>query len=249
MARKKRKHESAAETLEEIQSLADRIADWVSQNPAWVLGAALGILIVAGGYGFIASMRESAAEKASTALATVQNQYREAMGTTPDGLIVLEPANPETARQTRSDFLESFREVAENHAGSAAGALAWLEVGALQEALGQREDAIAVWETAQAGMDADAVGRALILVRMAGAYEEDTRWLEAGEAFERASEVDRYPLRYAALADAARCFAEAGADERAVMAFDRVESEAGDLRVPEHIRSRLSELKARVEAS
>ncbi len=249
MARKKRKHESAAETLEEIQSLADRIADWVSQNPAWVLGAALAILIVAGGYGFIASTRESAAEKASTALAAVQDKYREAMGTTPDGLIVLEPANPETARQTRSDFLEKFRKVAEDHAGTAASALAWLEMGALQEALGQREDAITAWAAAQAAMDADEVGRALILVRMAGAYEEDGRWLEAGEAFERAAEVDRYPLRYAALADAARCFAEAGANERAVMTFDRVESEAGNLRVPEHIRSQLSELRARVESS
>ncbi len=249
MARKSRKPESAAATLAEIQSIADRVGEWVSRNPAIFLGTALGVLVLAGGYGLFASVSDRAADRASAALSAVERDFREAMGAGPDEFEIPEPANPETARQTRTRFLEEFRRVAEEQAGTLAGALAWLEVGSLQETLGERETAIQTWEAAVGALGRNAVPRALILARIAAAHEEEGRWIEAAEAFERAAAVKDYPSRYSALTDAARCFSEAGADERALAAFDRVENEAADLRIPDHVRSRLSELRARLGSS
>ncbi|MEE8581796.1 MAG: hypothetical protein V3T33_09430 [Myxococcota bacterium] len=249
MARRSRKPDSAAERLDELQSLGDRLAEWIGANPVLVLGSALGILILAGGYGLFASTRESAATSASEALSQAHAEFREAMGARSDELGIPEPANPATALRARNDFVERFQEVAQAHTGTAAGALAWLQVGALQEALGDSDAAIATWESALAEVDADSIPSALILVRIAAAHEDAVRWLEAGEAYERAADVESYPLRYTALADAARCFADAGEEEKALAAFERVESEASDYRISDHIRSRLNELRARRQSS
>ena len=94
-----KKHpESAAATLDQIQSRGDRLAEWMAANPAILLGTAVGILVIAGGYGLFSSLRTDSLETASAALAKVDNEYREAMGAAPESLEIVEPANPETAR-------------------------------------------------------------------------------------------------------------------------------------------------------
>jgi tetratricopeptide (TPR) repeat protein len=243
-----RKHNPTADTLEELQSLGDRLARWMAGNPALILGTALGILVIAGGYGTVSSLRARSLDKASAALAHVEAGYREAMGAAPDAIEIAEPANPETARAARAEYLARYREVAETHQGEAVGALAWIQVGNLEASLGDREKAIQTWSSAAEGLSAGDPARAMLLLRVAAAYEEGDSWSQAGEAYEAASQIQSFPLRHRALADAARCYADAGDEDRAIQAFERLEAEGAELRIPAHIQQRLRELRAGREA-
>jgi tetratricopeptide (TPR) repeat protein len=238
-----KKKEHPGETLEQIESAGDRLAEWIGENPLLILGTALGILVVAAGYGFASSMRESSRTEASDALSGLQSNFREAMGADADSVDVPEPANPETAREVRSEYLVKFREMAEEHSGTVAGDLAWIEVGGLEADLGNRDEATSVWTSAAA----DAAGestRALLLIRLGGLHEAEGRWVEAGEAYESASQISSYPLRYGALADAARCYAEASEVDRAIGALEIVEMESPETLIPEHIRMQVQELRS-----
>ncbi len=242
----KRHHEpaSAAATLDEIESLGDRMATWLSDNPRIVLGVAVAVLAVAGGIVLVRSSLEESRVEASAALGSVQRDFRRAMGSSPDDLEVSEPANPETALKVREEYLTRFREVAEAHPSVAVGGLAWLEVGLIQQALGRSQEAFATWQAAAANISSDSAVRALLELRIAAGHEAEMRWLEAGQAFERASEVNVFPLRYRALADAARCFAEAGETERALETYGRVEAAAPNVLLPDYLSARLRELEA-----
>lgn len=248
MARpKKAKHrnepESFAHTLDELESTGDRITDWVIENPRTVLGVGALILVAAAGYAFAHARTESNREEASAALGEAQAEFRQAMGASLDDVIVPEPANPETARQVREEYAERFAEIAASHAGTAGGAIAGLEAGNLEEALGQTDEAVATWQESARQIGSDNPLSALIELRVAAAHEAAGRWLEAGEAFERAADVKSFPLRQTARAEAARCYAEAGEDTRALAAYDRVKREDPDAFLPEHVESRMAELR------
>jgi tetratricopeptide (TPR) repeat protein len=242
----KRHHqpESAAATLDEIESWGDRMAAWISDNPQIVLGVVVAVLAAVGVFAIMRSSLEDERVEASAALASVQRDFRRAMGSSPDDLEVSEPANAETALRVREEYLVRFREVAEAHPDGAAGGLAWLEAGLIEQALGESQEASSTWQAAASGMQADSVIRALLELRIAAAHEAEQRWVEAAQAFERAASVEAFPLRYRALADAARCFAEAGETERALEAFRRVETSAPDVYLPEYLSARLRELEA-----
>ncbi len=243
-AKHQREPASAAATLDDIESLGDRLAAWIGERPLLVLGTAAALLAVASGIGLVRSSLEDARVEASAALASIQRDFRLAMGASADDVVVGEPANPATAERVRSEYLERFREVAERYPDAAAGALAGLEVGVLEQALGRPQEALETWQASAAKLGSDDLIRAFLDLRIAAAHETELEWIEAGEAFERAAAVERFPLRYGALADAARCFAEAGEADRALATFTRVETEAPDFYVPEHLSARLRELKA-----
>ena len=76
----KRKPESAAETLDQLESLGDRLGTWIAENAMLLMGLAVLILLLAGGYGLVHSHREAAREAASAGLAKVENAYLSAMG-------------------------------------------------------------------------------------------------------------------------------------------------------------------------
>ena len=242
--RRESEPESAAQTLNEIESTADRLGEWIAENPRLILGVALGIILVAGAYALVTSSQETALEEASAALGRVQSDYRKAMGAAPDDLVVTAPANPETARRVRTEYVERFAEVVAAHPGTAGAALAGLEIGILDHDLGRPDEALAMWlETAQQVGSDSRIG-ALIELRIAAAYEAEGRWLEAGEAFERAANVDSFPMRHTARAEAARCYAEAGDVERALSTFERLQANDPDAFLPEHLNARLRELQA-----
>ncbi len=248
MARpKKAKHrqepESIAHALEEIESTGDRVTEWVIENPRTILGTGLAILVVAAGVALVQSRTEAGREDASAALGVVQSEYRQAMGASADDVIVPEPANPETARRVREEFVARFEEVAANHAGTAGGAIAGLEAGDLEDELGQTDEAVATWQQAAAQLGTGNPLTALLELRVAAAHEAAGRWVEAGEAFERAADVPSFPLRQTARAEAARCYAEGGDDARALTAYDRVKREDPDAFLPEHVESRMAELR------
>jgi tetratricopeptide (TPR) repeat protein len=240
----KRKPESAAETLDQLESLGDRVGNWIAENAILVLGAAVLILVVAGGYGFANSRLSDAREKSSAALAAVEGAFLRAMGSSPDAIQVEEPANPETARRVREEYIGRYRALASEYSGTLQSQLASLEAGALEQALGRSEEAIATWQAAiDDSSDRPAV-RGLLLQRIAGAHETLGRWEEAAAAHEAASELEGFAIRYLAMADAARCYAEAGDSAKALALFDRLQAEAPGQPLAPAIESRLTELRA-----
>ncbi len=59
-----------------------------------------------------------------------------------------------------------------------------------------------------------------------------------------AAGIADFPIRNLALAEAARCYAEAGNDAKALALFDRLQSAAPDFQAAPHIMARMSELRA-----
>jgi tetratricopeptide (TPR) repeat protein len=234
----------AGRALDELQQASDRLATWLDRNALAVLAGVLVVLAVVGLVIFIASRSNSAEERAAEALANTRSEYRQAMGATPSDTTIPEPANPETARKVRTEYVARFTELAAANPGTTAGELAWLEAGGLQEQLGDRDAALATWTAAEQKLDPSDPVRAFFLRRIAAVHEEQGAWAAAAQAYQAAAAIEGYPLRYPALADAARCYAEAGDAERAIAAYERIETEAPDFRAPAYVSSRIRELRA-----
>jgi tetratricopeptide (TPR) repeat protein len=239
----RRDAEAAAETLREIDSVFDRAAEWAIRNPTAVLVGIAAVLAVAAAVGGLRWHSARSQLAASEAVARVQTDYLAAMGASPGQLEAPEPANPETAKQVRLDHIERFRKVAEEHPGSVAAVQAWLEAGNLQQEMDDLEAALGSWQKAADAAEPGSAVRALAQSRLGSGLESAGRWSDAAQAHEQAGAAESYPLRFYALADAARCWAEAGDRARAVALFDRVEAESPGLTIPEHVRARLRELQ------
>jgi tetratricopeptide (TPR) repeat protein len=217
----------------------------VGENPAAFLLIVGAILILTGTLGVTRWWQERGELRASEAVAEVRADFLKAMGAPPGASTFTEPANPETGRKAREDAAARFAKVAEDHAGTAAGGEAWLEAGNLREELADRDAALEAWKRAVANAPAGTALRGLALERLATGYESKGAFAEAGAAHEEAANIAAFPLRHYAMADAARSFAAAGDRDRAVALADRVASEAPELELPDHVRSRLDELRAR----
>lgn len=242
MARKK--PNSAGNALREIEATGDRVADWAARNAVWVLGAIAAVLVIAAGTGLYIQHGSDARDQAANALALATSQYRLAMGADPTGGAIAEPANPELAERTRSDFAERFTRVAREHEGTAAGVVAWLEAGNLQTELGQPENAVASFSAARDAAG-DLVLGALASTRLAALAEDRGDPAAAAEAYEAAAAVAAYPMRAEALTAAARCWVEAGEEDRALSAYQRVETEYPNELIAPQIASLIAELRLR----
>ncbi len=239
----------AANPIDELTSRVDQAAGWVGRHRrASLLAVALVLLGAAawGGWETLSTRREL---RASAALSRAQADWRRAMGTAPNAREVTEPANPELAARARRDAAQSLLAIADESAGTRAAVVAALLAGNRLWELGDRQAALDAWESARREAPADSPLRALVLLRIAEAHESQGRFGEAAAAFEEAGAIDAYPLRYAALGDAARCFAEAGDATRAVGLLDRIEAEAPETVLPDHVRAKLRELRAAGVAS
>lgn len=236
--------DAPADTLEQLESLGDRLVGWVGANPAVVLGTAAVILLVAAGIGGVRAWRSSSADAASTALAAIQSEYIEKMGGQAGSTVAPEPANPETARQVRTEFVERFATFARDHAGTPAQALAALEASELYEALGAPDKAREIVQEAAAALPSDSPIRGVVLRRAAVLAEGAGDFEAAAKAHLAAADAPGYPLRIEALADAARCWAEAAKTDEALAIYAKIESEAPDYKLPPHVRARLAELQA-----
>ncbi|MBJ18085.1 MAG: tetratricopeptide repeat protein [bacterium] len=242
MARKKKKPNPTAETLRDLEESGDRIAEWASENAALILGTIAAVLVIAAGVGLYVQADVNSRDAAADDLALATGQYRQAMGADPIGGPIPEPANPELAERTRIEYVERFAEVARRHAGTSAGALAWLEAGHLQTDLGRLEAAAESFGHARddaAGSSIAALGS----IRLAQLAEERGDPQSAAQAYEAAASLESYPLRAAALADAARCWVEAGEAERALAAFQKLETEHPDAVIAPHVAALIGELR------
>lgn len=241
----KPRQESAAETLEEIQSRGDEISQWISENPTPILLAGGAILLIAAIWGIAGSGISSSRLEASAQIASLKNEFRVAMGGSYGGVSdVPEPANPEAARETREEYVERFQALAEEHAGDEIGSHALVQVGNLQAELGDLDAALATFEQALEPYGSNDTMRGILLARIALLHERNADLEAAAAAHLEASTITRYPLRYHALLNAARTQAEAGQIDEAIANFDRVAAEAPDLMIPEHTQAMLLELKA-----
>lgn len=239
------KHHKPADTLEEIESAGERLLAWVAANPVLVLGVAGTILVSAAGLGGYRALSHATAVEASAKLETLRSEFLFAMGGEPGDVVAPEPANPETARAVRREFVDRFAALGREYDASGAGALASLDAGSLYLDLGTPDQALETWQAAHDGLPRSSPLRGVLLSRIAQLHEQDERFAEAAQTYEAAAAVEGYPLRYLALGHAARSWAVAGEPQKALADYDRLKSESPDTELPEHVAARLDELSAR----
>jgi len=242
VAKKHNEHSEASQPLAEILSRGEKAMDWVGENAVPVLSAVVVLLLLAAGYGFYENSRTTAESEAADALALAREKYLVAMGASPGAIEVPELANPAAGAAIRSESAVRFREVADAHAGTAAAALARLEEGNLAARGGDSDQALEIWRSAVLERSDDDPFVGALQLRIAQALEEAGDWAGAAAAFAAAGEIDAYPFRYWAMAEAARCFLKAEQPEAALVLHTRIQAEAPDMALPEHLRSRLKEL-------
>jgi tetratricopeptide (TPR) repeat protein len=240
-----RDREQGVEVFEEVESLVERGARWVAEHPTPVLVVLALLLALTATVAGVRWWQERGERRASASVADAREGFLRAMGAPPGAVTFAEPANPETARKAREEYAARFAEAATAHPGTAAAVEGWLEAGSLREALGEREAALEAWQRAVDEAPAGSALRGLALERLARGREAQGDFAGAGAAFEEASGLADFPLRHYAMADAARAFALAGERDRAVALAERLHSEAPELRLPDHLKARLDELRAR----
>ena len=244
-----RRPHQAGETLIEIQSFADHLAEWLLANwiyAASVLGALLAVTAFAAG---IHAWRDHRELAASNALATVEREFLASMGAQPGSSSFEEPANPETGRKARREGADRLLAVAKDHAGSGAAMHARIEAGALLARAGGEDRALELWRSVLGSGEAGPELAALVQVRIAQTEEAAGRWTEAAKAYLEAGEQRVYPLWSWALADAARCLLEAGDRDQAARIAERLRTDAPDAELPPHLDAMLQELRASAQAA
>lgn len=245
MARRRRPTQegSATKTLDELESAGDRLTLWLGEHQRELLAGAVGLLLLAGGWGYMATTGQEQADQADTALSEVQTGYRVAMGADPGSVVVPEPANAEAARDIRNQFSARFAEIGEAYPGTAAGAVAFLETGKLQQALGDADAAIAAY---QAGIDSlgenDAL-RGFLWSRMGSVYEAEGRWSEAAGAYAKAGGLKSYAIHAGAMASAIRAYIHAGEPTAALGAADELARTEPDFVLPQFLQAQIDELR------
>jgi tetratricopeptide (TPR) repeat protein len=240
-----RKDHHPADTLDELASIGERLVQWVGANPVIVLGMAGAILLAAAGYGGYRAWSFSQANRGSAALATLHADFVGAMGGKVTDVDVPEPANPETAKTVRTEYADKYLALAKEWSGSPTGALALLQAGQLFDKLGNRDRALEVFQQAASEAPAASPIRGVLDSRIGHLLEEKGDFAAAAASHEAAAAVPGFPLREDALADAARCYAEAGKNDQALAIYQRLKSESPDLKLLPHVEARLSELEAR----
>ncbi|MGH7337913.1 MAG: hypothetical protein ACREI7_10060, partial [Myxococcota bacterium] len=239
-----REHGTAAEMLGELESAADRLGDWLQTHITVVTAAVVGLLVVTGLGAWRFSARDSAEREASTALAEVRADYLSAMGAQPGSIEVPELANPTAAAAIREEYEKRYAELAEEHEGTVAATLAAIERAELLGAAGRGDEAIALLEQAVEKAPSRGAVRGVVIQRLAQRLEAAGRWADAADRHEAAANLDDYPLRHWALADAARCRAMAGDAAAARALYDRLDREAPDFPLSDDQNAQRLELRA-----
>lgn len=238
------KRSDVPEFVEELESAVEKMANWIGTH-AWQVAGSL-VVVLAAAWGIETWRNAGRLEEAaaSNALDRTRAQYLSALGAEPGAQELPELANPNAARAIQEDYLGEFQAVAEEHPGTLAGTLALFETAEILDALGRGGETPAVWEQALSQAAGNPTLEGLLQQRIGAAHEEAEAWAEAAAAYEAAGAIEAFPLRYWALADAARCRAAAGQPDAAVALYQRIEAEAPDLRLPDHLRAQLRELRA-----
>lgn len=244
MATSKARHAETTDALDELESWGDRAFEWLETNAKMIVGAAVACLVIAGAYGFWDNASTRSENAAADALSEARDQYLAAMGAAPGAIEVPELANPAAAADIRRDFAERFRAVAEEHPGTVAGAMAQLEQGNLIAQIGDTDAAVAIWRAALADLSATSPLAGILNQRMGQALEDSGDWAGAAAAYAAAADNTGYTFRHWAMAEAARCYLQAGQPQQALALYTQLQAEAPDMALPDHLRTPLRELEA-----
>lgn len=234
------------DVLDDINSFADRLRDWIAANPVPVIAGAAVVLLAAGSLSAWRWWDGRREDRAAMELAKLDEGYRTAMGAMPGSIEIQEPANPETARATRREYATKYLDLASSEAGSTAAIVARLSAAARLDEVGDDPKALEELRATLPLVGSADPLRGLVLDRIASAEESAGNWKAAAEAYAEAASLTTYPLRSWAKAEAARCFAQAGDLGRAA-AFARelaAEPEATQ-GLPPHLQAELAEIRAR----
>lgn len=242
------KNQEPADTLEELASLGERLAQWVGANPALVLGGAALILLLAAAVGGWRAYSTARGERASAALSIVRGELVTAMGGKPTDSEIPEPANPETARAVRTDFADRYLALANEWKGTPTAGLALLEAGGLFEQLGNRDRALEVWTQAVSTTPAGSPALGILHSRIAVAQEERGDFEAAARSHEAAAAVPGYPLIGGSLSAAVRCWIEANKPEQALAAARRLKSELPEYKLAPYVEASIAEIESRTGA-
>jgi len=241
----KSKAHGVGEALDDLGSIMDRMALWVAAN-RWVVFGVIGAVLASGGaWEFLRSRAEQRETTASNAFDQTQTAYFAALGAEPGAIDLPELANPEAGKRIREEFVEKYRGVAQEHSGTLPAALAWLEVADLLQTQGDLDGSLESLRKGLAEQPGNPRLEGLVQQRIAQLYEDRGQLAEAAAAHEAAGSLPEFPLRYFALADAARCYAQAGQPDRALALLERIENEAKEsVPLPAELRGLLRELRA-----
>jgi len=235
----------ATELLEELNSGFEHMALWVAAHRVLVSVAIGAVLATGGAWELLRSRAERREAEASNAFDQTQIAFLAAMGAETGAIEVPELANPEAAKRIREEFVEKYRGVAQAHPGTLPAALAWLEVADLLQAQGETDASLESLQKGLAEQPGNPRLAGLVHQRIAQLEEDRGKLAEAAAEHQAAGELEGFPLRFFALADAARCYAQAGQPDRARELLERIESEAkDDFPLPGELRSLLRELRA-----
>ncbi|HVN40294.1 MAG TPA: hypothetical protein VMW19_19195 [Myxococcota bacterium] len=234
----------AAETLDDLQSAADRLGMFLQSNLRVVVLAVVLLLVLAGAASLVVSSRRRAETDASIALADARADYLQAMGAPPGSLQVPKLANPEAAKKIRSEYENRYAKIADERTGTVSGALARLEAAELQLEDGETDAALETLRKANAQAPSRPSLQGVILQREAQVLEQANRFAEAAALHEQAAGLAGYPLRDYALADAARCRAIAGETDKARELYARLDKQAPDLQLPDYQRMQRREIES-----
>jgi len=238
------KRDEAPDMIQEFESAAEGMAHWIANHALLVGGGVALLLLGALAFGVHANWKHDREAAASGALERTRAAYLSALGAPPGALEPPVLANPEAARSIQEDYLARFQAIADENPGTVGGTLALFETAELLDALGRGDQTAAVWERAIAAASGNPALEGMLRQRVGQAHEAHGEWAEAAAAHAAAAEIVGYPLRYWAMADAARCYAAAGDSEHALALYERIEREAPELPLAPHQRAQLRELRA-----
>ena len=216
---------------------------WLGEHQRQLLAGAVGLLLLAGGWGYMANSGQEQADEADTALSEVQSGYRVAMGASPGSVAIPEPANAEVAREVREEFSALYAGVGEAYPGTGAGAVAFLEAGKLQQALGDAEAAVAAYHAGVDSLGENDALRGFLWSRMGSVYEDSGRWSEAAEAYAKAGALKAYAIHAGATAAAIRAYIHAGEPTAALGAADELARSDPDFTLPQFLQAQVDELR------
>jgi len=243
-------HTPPHDVLDDINSFADHLRDWIAGNPVPVVtGAVLALALAAGvgGWRWWDTRRE---DRAAAALAKLEGEYRTAMGAGPGVAEVPEPANPETATATRREYATKLLALAQENDGTGAATLARLAAADRLSEVGEMPQAADELRAALPDLSASNPVRGLVLLRIAAAEESAGHWREAAEAYAEAGALPSFPLQAWAKADAARCYREAGDGARALALAQELGADpSATVNLPPNLSAALAEIRSGAPAA
>ena len=227
-----------------MESAGDRFVIWLADKQGAILTVAVGVLIAAGGWGYVSSTSQEANSAADTALSQVQAEYRLAMGATPGSIEIPEPANADAAREIREEYSERYAAVGTAYLGSGPGGVAFLEAGRLQQALGDDAAAVVSYEAGIESLpDGDAL-RGFLWSRLGSVYEQTEQWSEAAKAYAQAGSTANYALHAGDRAAAIRAYIHAGETSAALGMADELARSEPTYSLPNFLQAQVDELRA-----